>query len=76
MPFLTHWEVAQMRCLMAGAAHPALDDDELTFCASLLPPKYCLSSLGRKTLHGHLQQHHYLRAKHKNNYIFSGLKGT
>lgn len=76
MPFLTHGEVAQMRCLMAGAAHPALDDDELNFCASLLIPKHCLSTLGRKTLYGHLQQQHYLRAKHKNNYICSGLKGT
>lgn len=61
---------------MAGAAHPALDDDELTFCAPLLLRKHCLSSLGRKTLYGHLQQQHYLRAKHKNNYNYLGLKGT
>lgn len=48
MPFLTHREVAQMRCLMTGATHPALDDDELTFCAPLLLPKHLLSLLGRK----------------------------
>lgn len=73
MPFLTHGEVAQMRCLTAGAAHPALDDDKLNFCASLLIPKYCLSTLGRKTLYGHLQQQqHYLRAKHKNNSFVQG----
>lgn len=45
--FSIRWEAAQMRCLMAGGEHPALDDAELTFCASLLLPKYHLSSLGR-----------------------------